>query len=41
MAFCPQDSRGHRVEPHSLELRPDCGTPMLFVGHVLHAGVSV
>ena len=40
-AFWPQDSRGHRIEPASLELRPNCGTPILFVGHVTHSGLPV
>jgi predicted Fe-S protein YdhL (DUF1289 family) len=40
-AFWSSDSRGHRVEGASIELRPDCGTVILFVGHVTHAGVAV
>jgi hypothetical protein len=40
-AFWSSDSRGHRVEGASFELRPDCGTVILFVGHVTHAGVAV
>jgi predicted Fe-S protein YdhL (DUF1289 family) len=40
-AFWPQDSRGHRVEPPSLKLKPDCGEPILFVGHVVHSGMLV
>jgi hypothetical protein len=40
-AFWPQDSKGHRVEPPSLTLRPDCGAPILFVGHVVHSGMPV
>mmetsp|Transcript_8334 Transcript_8334/g.12834 ORF Transcript_8334/g.12834 Transcript_8334/m.12834 type:complete len:493 (+) Transcript_8334:175-1653(+) len=40
-AFWHADSRGHRVEAPSLEVRPTCGTPILFVGHVKHAGLPV
>jgi len=40
-AFWSSDSRGHRVEGPSLELIPDCGTVILFVGHVTHAGLAV
>jgi len=40
-AFWSSESRGHRVEDPSLELKPDYGTVMLFVGHVTHAGLTV
>jgi hypothetical protein len=40
-AFWSSDSRGHRVEPPSLVLKPGAGTAMLFGGHVTHAGVPV
>ena len=39
-AFWSQDS-GHRVDPPSLTLKPGRGSPMLFVGHVVHSGVAV
>ena len=40
-AFWSCDSRGHRVEPPSLVLKPCAGTAMLFCGHLTHAGVPV
>jgi hypothetical protein len=40
-AFWSSDSRGHRVEPPSLVLKPGAGTAMLFCGHLMHAGVPV
>eukprot|EP00966_Prymnesium_polylepis_P117351 2712039-Prymnesium_polylepis.1 len=40
-AFWAQDSRGHRVAPPSLVLRPPAGTALLFGGQVTHAGLPV
>ena len=40
-AFWAQDSRGFRVEPPSLTLRPPAGTCLLFGGHTTHAGTPV
>jgi len=40
-AFWPQDSRGPRVVPPTLVLRPKAGTAMLFGGSVTHSGVAV
>ena len=40
-AFWSPDSRGHRVDPPSLILKPKPGTAMLFAGHVTHAGLSL
>ncbi len=41
-AFWQQNSRKPRVEPPSLKLRPqDYGTPILFVGDVVHSGIRV
>ena len=40
-AYWSQDSRGHRVEPPGLVLRPPAGTCLLFGGHTTHAGTPV
>lgn len=40
-AFWSQDSRGHRVAPPDLVLRPAAGTCMLFGGHTTHSGTAV
>ena len=40
-AFWAQDSRGHRVAPPTLTLRPPAGTCLLFGGHSTHAGTPV
>ena len=40
-AFWCQESRGHRVDPPSLILKPERGTVILFGGHVTHAGLPV
>lgn len=40
-AFWCQESRGHRVDPPSLILRPPRGTAILFGGHLTHAGLPI
>jgi len=40
-AFWSQDSRGFRVEPPSLVLKPTRGSAILFCGHVTHAGPPI
>ena len=40
-AFWSQESRGHRVDPPSLVLKPEKGTAILFGGHVTHAGLPI
>lgn len=40
-AFWSQDSRGHRVEEPTLELRPAAGTCLMFGGYTTHQGMPV
>ena len=41
-AFWSPESRGHRIDPPSTTIRPECGgIPILFVGHVLHSGLPI
>ena len=39
--FWGPDSRGHRVEPAAVVLRPPRGSALVFGGHVIHAGMQV
>ena len=39
--FWAPDSRGHRVEPPAVVLRPPRGSALVFGGHVIHAGMQV